>query len=188
MSCLQIRESINSIEELRSTLDTLPQSLPLVLRRSECPLRPTSHTVKVQRKIAVVRADSWLRTLGLYGSLIITSVPDSSAAIRVVIGFKLPSWMLHTSIDFKLEISRLSAQELGVRILPGEIRDQNWVSRESTFMTACANGDVGLMRQCLQEKSGSLRDKTACTGSTPLMVGKSYRSDYGCVLTLSALH
>jgi hypothetical protein len=124
---------------------------------------------KVQRRLAVLKAGSWLRSLGFYGSIILTPRSESDST-RIMIGFKLPAWMSNISIDLDLEFARLSTQGLGVRILPGEIKIQSRVSRDSPFMLACMTGDVMLIKQHLEEKTASVRDRTSCTGSTPLMV------------------
>ena len=123
-----------------------------------------------RRRLAVIKADSWLRTLGFYGSLTYIFTNDGSRGVRVVIGFKLPAWMSKISVDMEAEFATISSQAIGLRVLPGEIRLQNRVERSSPFILACSNGDTQLIKQHLKEKTGNLGDRTICTGSTPLMV------------------
>lgn len=124
---------------------------------------------------AIVYSDSHLRRFGFYGSFTrATHAGSEQQQFQVKLGFKLPTWLTVNSIDVIIEFSRLSAQEVGINISRGEIKLQNRVPDGSSWMIACKNGDVKLMKQHLLEGTGSLRDKTTSTGSTPLLVGRAF--------------
>ena len=156
------------------TVDSREHSSPILRQIANSENR--SAAIKVHQRLAFISVDSWLRSLGFYGSIRLISRNEGVDRVRVVFGFKFPQWMSNTSIDLEIEFARLSAQEFGVRIMPGQIKVQNRVSRESPFMTACLKGDVRLIQQHLEEKSGSIRDRTICTGKTPLMVSLTSHS------------
>lgn len=127
---------------------------------------------KLEQKSAVLGADSWLRRFGLYGSFTVVSTSDEIRKTRVCVGYKLPTWVLSKSIMFDIQFSSLGPCETGIRILSGTLRVQNQVLKDSPFMAACQKGDIQLIRQHLNDKSGFLGDRTICSGKTPLLVSK----------------
>ena len=139
--------------------------------RSSCTeLRAPSASYGIHRRLAVIKTDSWLRRLGLYGSFCLASNDGACQKVKIVIGYKFLMWLSSTSVDLVAEVASLSSQGFGLRILPGDIRIQRRIHHDSPFILACINGDVHSIEQHLKERTGSVRDRTICTGMTPLMV------------------
>ena len=124
----------------------------------------------IYRRLAVIRADSWLRSFGFYGSFCPASTSDGSKRARIVFGFKPFVQLCKKSLHLHVELVALFSQELALKILPGAMTLQNRVSHDSQFMIACRKGDVKLIQQHLTAHAGSVHDRTICTGTTPLMV------------------
>lgn len=95
---------------------------------------------------------------------------DTESIFQIQLGFKMPSWLYSGSVDLRAEFTRLSEQQIGIKILESEIKIQSRVPMDSSFMIACKSGNVKLIKQHLLEKTGSVRDRTLSTGSTPLLV------------------
>lgn len=127
------------------------------------PTKPTS-----RRRFALLSVDSVLRKAGFYGHFIFKSSKNDTKRQRILcVGFCLPSWMTSKSLSLEVELTSLSiSQEL---ILSKRIRIQNRVSIDSSFMTACRNGDAQLIRQHLADGKGHVNDRTLCSGKTPLL-------------------
>ncbi|KAI9891583.1 MAG: hypothetical protein M1814_002517 [Vezdaea aestivalis] len=139
-------------------------------------------------KQAVINSDSYLRKLGLYGSFTLATRTGEECQAQIQFGFELPTWLYTGSVDIQVEISRLTAQEFGIKLSRGEIKVQNRVPDDSPFMMACRNGDIELIRQHLQERTGNIRSRTMCTGSTPLLLvieGKHFEA-LKCLLEFGA--
>ena len=171
-----MKQSMDAMQTLQSALNSIQPDKNkddqevLIKIDSIIERQSVSSLSNINRKQAIIKADSWLRFLGFYGSIHLISSAQRSTRARVMIGFKPPTWMCNASIDLAAEFATLSSQEFGLRLLPGEIKIQARISPTSPFMLACLHGDVKLIEQHLKEKTGSVRDRTTCTGTTPLLV------------------
>ncbi|KAI0377677.1 ankyrin repeat-containing domain protein [Hypomontagnella monticulosa] len=112
-----------------------------------------------RHKATFVSLSPWLMRMGFYANLVTRSSRRCWIEAYVSLGYKFPSWFLAKSIDFEFRFS-----------LPRYITLQNRVNISSSFMTACSQGNVCKIRVCLAERSGSVRDRSLCTGKTPLLL------------------
>jgi len=121
-------------------------------------------------KSYVVAVDSWLRRLGVYGSIVCTSHTNNTQTTRIFLGVKLPSLVSCKAISICARFARISSRPYEISILPGYIRVQNQVPVDSPFMDACSRGDVRLIRQYLSQSRSILNNRAICSGKTPLLV------------------
>ncbi|KAJ6036180.1 hypothetical protein N7540_000459 [Penicillium herquei] len=115
--------------------------------------------------------DSWLRKFGLYGSFsLVSGTKNTEWKSRVRICFKPPRWILSKSIAIDLQFARAELLGDGIHFLPGSICLQNQVPLTSPLMSACASGDIKLIKQHLVVGTGQLGDRAICCGKTPLLL------------------
>lgn len=119
----------------------------------------------------MIRADTWLRTLGLFGD-IVTISSNSGWRSRIRLGYQFPAWLLSKSISLDLQLGSLIG---GLQILPSTIIVQNRVSIQTRFLQACLAGDAILVKQLLAEGQGHVGHRSTCSGQTPLLVGTEAR-------------
>ncbi|KAI0137122.1 ankyrin repeat-containing domain protein [Xylariales sp. AK1849] len=118
----------------------------------------------------VLGADQWLRAKGFYGSYTSTSSTRGGWSSRVTFGINLPQWIWARSVLMDIRFASLPDGLSGFRISSGHVSIQNRVPLESPFMRACRAGDLGYMRQHLQQMPWSVGNRTVCLGKTPLML------------------
>ncbi|KAH6892431.1 ankyrin repeat-containing domain protein [Thelonectria olida] len=112
-----------------------------------------------QWKSQSIGPESWFRRMGFYGAVTTKSCSQYLLVAYISLGYKFPPWLWLKSFDFELTLT-----------VPAFIRMQNRVSIDSPFMVACSKGDVPQIRQHLMNKSGSVGDRSSCTGQTPLLL------------------
>lgn len=124
----------------------------------------------IQSRYSLLRENSILRNLGLYGYYIHqegAGTPESGVVVCFGGCFYWASQLLIPNTC-----------ELLLRFV---IRDKRWklncgiqvqhrVSAESPLMIACERGDVDWIRQILEERQGGINDQIAYSGKTPLLV------------------
>ena len=121
-------------------------------------------------RCSILEIDHWLRQLGFFGSVTRITTTDERHNTRISMGFKLPTWISAKAFSVEMHWSYLERYLNEISVLPGYIRVQNQVRSDSPFMNACRASDVRLIRQCLENGSGCVRDRTICAGKTPLLV------------------
>ncbi|KIW22586.1 uncharacterized protein PV07_10869 [Cladophialophora immunda] len=136
------------------------------------PCLPTNGFRGQNRKwrTSLFEANSFLRTLGLYGRFV-NDERREDARIETVICFGLcfPVWLMLASIAF--ELSFCNAPSWTGWPFRWKIDFQNRVPVDSPFMTACHYGDVPLMRQLLTEGDGAIRGQHLDAVEYPLQNG-----------------
>ena len=105
-----------------------------------------------------------LRWFGFYGEIMMRSSAQYLFAASANLGYKLPAWLWAQSFDIEFSI-----------FIPHFIRPQRRVPLDSPFLTACRNGDVWQIRQCLSDRVGAVSDRAMCNGMTPLLVSSFQR-------------
>jgi hypothetical protein len=127
------------------------------------------------KRYSLLRVDSWLRMLGIYGHFVLKKEQRKTEE-RTVWGFQKPEW-LGSPTTYELSLtSFLNGKKKGPQIW--SLASYNRVPSNSPFMVACRRGDLDMIKQHLRNGTGSIMDQTACLGRTPLLVSIS------CYLTL----
>jgi hypothetical protein len=126
--------------------------------------RPSPRILKESPKHHYIAKDSYLRTLGIYGSTMSTTTTDNTNSSRVLAGIKLPSWMpgwlSNKAVSFTFNISHT-------------LTVQNQVPDDLPFIKACRVGDVALITQFVGDDPEIVNCRTMCDGKTPLLVSFS---------------
>ncbi len=152
--------------------------MPTTSRKSKGPWQTLSSEYITYRLSTSVGPDSWLRRFGFYGTFATKSCARHLMTACISLGFSFPAWLWAKSFGFEFFFC-----------LPGHIKMQNRVDLQSPFLSACKAGDLRLIRQHLADRSGSVTDRSLCTGQTPLLVcgssgwNRRYNSDAGAMLT-----
>lgn len=121
---------------------------------------------------SLFKANSLLRTSGLYGWLITEGCKgDMGNRTLICLGLCFPLWLMLVAIT--LEFSITSAPTPNNWPFRWSLQVQNRVLIDSPLMKACQQGNVSLIRQILEEGSGSINDRTICSGKTALLVTTS---------------
>ncbi|OIW28315.1 ankyrin [Coniochaeta ligniaria NRRL 30616] len=128
------------------------------------------HSSATQQRSAAVALGSLLHLLGFYGSISKRYGVDGLMEGFLFLGYKLPTWIVAKAFEFEIRFRYITSNSLHVSYLPGGIRIQNRVPLGSPLLTASRNGDVAQIAQILRDGRGSVRDRSACSGKTPLLL------------------
>ncbi|KAI0465779.1 ankyrin repeat-containing domain protein [Xylaria cf. heliscus] len=117
----------------------------------------------------VLNSDSLWRWLGFSGAFSCVKNGQGGWRSRLSLGFQPPcSWV--QSVQFQLSLANRSDGTSGIRITSGHLYLQDRISSDHPFMIACRNGDIALMRQCLDDQPWAMRSRCITTGETPLIL------------------
>ncbi|KAI0445939.1 ankyrin repeat-containing domain protein [Xylaria telfairii] len=122
-----------------------------------------------QINFAVLNNDSIWRHLGVSGAFNYTKDDQGCWKSRFSFGFQ-PPWSWMQSVLFQLDLANHLDGGGGVRITSGHLYLQNRIPVDYPFMRACQNGDIALMKQCLDDQPWAIRDRCITTGETPLLL------------------
>ena len=174
VACVSVQQSANKIgmfQDLFSCSQFSSPNIDGILTTIPQNGRSPGRTSAIKSlRCSILEIDHWLRQLGFIGSVTRITTIDDRHNTRISIGYKLPTWISTKVFSVEMHWSYLERHLNEISILPGYIRVQNQVRSDSPFMIACKASDVRLIRQCLENGSGCVRDRTICSSKTPLLV------------------
>ena len=125
-----------------------------------------------------------MRDHGVYGWYINEEeTAETRAQNTLCFGLCLPSWPTFASVSLAITLNLVWLED-GLNFNFG-FRMQNRVSMTSPLMQACQTGNIHFIHQILNEKQGSVHDRSTCRGLTPLLVRllfpKQNKDPYSCL-------